>query len=523
MKQIKNNTNEKKIKKNTLWVLINDLKKVLKAEEIKAATQRLLRKYFLHSFRELPAGLGKRFEKISPKSWKVARVTVTAVLVISGSLFYFENYATAAYIVIDGQQIGLVASVTAGESLVQAVLQEAGQPLGQISKTDHKIDYSRTWVGMGALRAGSLSAVELKAWLAPYVDGYAIKVGGEEVAEVQTLQDADKVLTDLKNYYVQPDDSQKITSVKFQESVTTEMIKAQPENVEAPAQVLAMLEKGKEIDKEYTVQADDSLWLIARKNDMLTKEVVSGNPGLTEKSAIKPGQKLRLVSFVPYLTVIGKGEYTNTETIPFDVITKTDYNLGNGKTQIKAPGSEGSKEVTYSFVEKNGKITERNVLKENITKQPVDRVIAKGPNVSVARKPVQMASSQVQISRGGADKVQRMIDNALSLQGIPYLWGGTTRNGFDCSGFVQYVFKSSGIALPRTSFEQYKVGVPVSRDNLQPGDLVFFNTYARASDVRIYIGGGLTVGSSSDGVSIHSLSESYWSRHYLGARRISIN
>ncbi|WP_240986807.1 C40 family peptidase [Acididesulfobacillus acetoxydans] len=73
------------------------------------------------------------------------------------------------------------------------------------------------------------------------------------------------------------------------------------------------------------------------------------------------------------------------------------------------------------------------------------------------------------------------------------------------------------------SFEQFNLGVPVSRNKLQPGDLVSFNTYGRASDVRIYIGGGLTVGSSSDGVSIHSLSESYWSSHYLGAKRIPIN
>ncbi|WP_242966728.1 C40 family peptidase [Desulfosporosinus sp. FKA] len=129
-------------------------------------------------------------------------------------------------------------------------------------------------------------------------------------------------------------------------------------------------------------------------------------------------------------------------------------------------------------------------------------------------------ASMPQVSRGSL-YVDKLISHALSLQGIPYLWGGTSIKGFDCSGFVQHVFRASGISLPRTAAEQYKLGSTVSRNNLRPGDLVFFQTYAPgATDVRIYIGGGQTVGASSDGVGIHNLSESYWSKHYLGARRI---
>jgi len=125
-----------------------------------------------------------------------------------------------------------------------------------------------------------------------------------------------------------------------------------------------------------------------------------------------------------------------------------------------------------------------------------------------------------QVSRGSSE-VDKLISRARSLQGVPYLWGGTTRDGFDCSGFVQYLFKASGVSLPRTSFEQYKVGTPVSRDQLKPGDLVFFTTYKPgASDVRIYIGGGRTIGSASEGVGIHGLSDNYWSKRYIGARRV---
>ena len=118
---------------------------------------------------------------------------------------------------------------------------------------------------------------------------------------------------------------------------------------------------------------------------------------------------------------------------------------------------------------------------------------------------------------------QQIIANAKKLLGTPYVWGGTTPNGFDCSGFVQYVFKQSGISLPRTTTEQYKIGTYVSKSNLQPGDLVFLqNTYREGiSHVGIYIGSGKMIhASSSKGVVTSDLSTSYYTQHYYGARRV---
>jgi len=133
-------------------------------------------------------------------------------------------------------------------------------------------------------------------------------------------------------------------------------------------------------------------------------------------------------------------------------------------------------------------------------------------------KPVQVAVSQKQVSRSDSSE---LVDHALSLQGVPYVFGGTSRSGFDCSGYVQYVFKGSGISLPRTTSEQFKVGSSVSRGQLQSGDLVFFSTYAAgASHVGIYIGGGRFVGTSNSGVSISSLGSGYYASRYLGARRV---
>lgn len=116
-----------------------------------------------------------------------------------------------------------------------------------------------------------------------------------------------------------------------------------------------------------------------------------------------------------------------------------------------------------------------------------------------------------------------LIATAKKYIGVKYVWGGSSPSGFDCSGFVQYVFKQHGISLNRTVVTQYQHGYAVSRNNLQPGDLVFFqNTYTTGlSHIGIYIGNGEFIhASSSQGVTISQLSNSYWSSHYHSARRV---
>lgn len=106
--------------------------------------------------------------------------------------------------------------------------------------------------------------------------------------------------------------------------------------------------------------------------------------------------------------------------------------------------------------------------------------------------------------------------------GSPYKWSGTTTKGFDCSGYTSWVFKKFGIDLPHTSKGQATVGDSVDKDQLRPGDLVFFNTDGKGiSHVGVYVGDGKFYHSATDkGVIITKMSDSYYTKRYVTARRV---
>lgn len=120
------------------------------------------------------------------------------------------------------------------------------------------------------------------------------------------------------------------------------------------------------------------------------------------------------------------------------------------------------------------------------------------------------------------EKGQAIVDEAMKYLGVPYVWGGTTPSGFDCSGLVQYVCRSLGIDVTRTTYTQINDGVAVTRSELAPGDLVFFASNGDVHHVGIYIGNDEFIHAprTGDVVKISSLNESYYSNEYYGARRV---
>lgn len=117
---------------------------------------------------------------------------------------------------------------------------------------------------------------------------------------------------------------------------------------------------------------------------------------------------------------------------------------------------------------------------------------------------------------------ERLVDSAERYLGSPYVYGGTGAKGFDCSGLVYRVYSESGVRLPRTSAAQYRVGASIAQGELRPGDLVFFGDRGRVNHVGIYTGRGRFIHASTSKRQVRKdkLSQSYFRRHYLGARRV---
>ncbi len=193
----------------------------------------------------------------------------------------------------------------------------------------------------------------------------------------------------------------------------------------------------------------------------------------------------------------------NSETVP-------------AKKQTTTAPTKPSKTTTSKTTTSKASLSSRGTTSTTKSRTTTTKSATTAKTTSV--KPTTTNTTSTETS----SKAKAVINTAKNYMGVPYVWGGTTPSGFDCSGFTQYVLGRNGISVPRTSAEQYTAGISVSRSNLKVGDLVFFTTYKPGpSHLGFYLGDGNFIhASSSKGVTISSLDSSYYSSRYIGARRV---
>jgi cell wall-associated NlpC family hydrolase len=241
-----------------------------------------------------------------------------------------------------------------------------------------------------------------------------------------------------------------------------------------------------------TVQAGDSLWAISGRVHVQISKIESLNH-LTDRSILQPGQTL----VIRELTMVAAQRVRHPAIANHAVALRS---AARPKTSVRR-----LRRTTMSAGNAH-----------TLASQAVWNATHAGPTAPPLIAPFGFAQEALAFDA-------RITGTALRYLGVPYVWGGTSFGGVDCSGFVWAVFAKNGIYLPRTADAQYESGRHVSTRDLRAGDLVFFQTYALgASHVGIYLGNGKFVhASSSNGVRVDQLAEDYYSARYLGARRLA--
>ncbi len=273
----------------------------------------------------------------------------------------------------------------------------------------------------------------------------------------------------------------------------------------------------------HKIKAGDTLWTLAKKYHTTPQQIARAN-GIKETAILGIGKSL-------YIPVPGRAKVSaspkNAESRSASkyhsrcvalVVTKDNVCLrsgpgtGNGKIAVLQQGTKVKRLYrTGSWLK---------VALEDGRCGFVYRPLVDVARSSESSETPASTEAAVQDSTGDRSDIVR---TALAFRGARYRRGGTSRGGFDCSGFTRYVFAKYGILLPHSSAAQARIGRPVSKSELQPGDLVFFQTYRRGiSHVGIYIGNGRFVHASTHrrGVTVDYLDSPYYGPRYRGARRV---
>lgn len=218
-------------------------------------------------------------------------------------------------------------------------------------------------------------------------------------------------------------------------------------------------------------------------------------------------------------TGFAAGDVVNVRQVPaMDASIVGELYLADPVRVLNTQGSWCKVEIgsTIGYVHKDLIVFDRSQVPEPV-------VVASTPsNSSSGRNSGGSSSSNsrpsapsVPASSSGSSMGSQVVAYAKNFIGVPYVWGGSTPSGFDCSGFVQYVYRHFGVSLPRTTYSQIAMGRSVARADLAPGDLVFFRS---AGHVGIYVGGETYIHAPQTGrtISIDSMAN----RSLYAARRI---
>ncbi len=400
-------------------------------------------------------------------------MTCFMVTVLS-ALFYFQP-GVGYEIVSNGHHVGYARTKHEAELAVSNMKESILQEKGEDASFDFEVSFIKGKIGNHSYTSAEVMQYNFENSLDIKIPAYAIKKNNEFVMAVSSEEDAQKVLDTVQEPY-KKESSDTVSNVRV--SFVQEVAIVKLDHV-SEAKVLPLNE---------ALAAVNPSTAVSRSNTSRTL------------STGAPASKTTLFDV--------KTVYEEFSTVPVAPGVKKVPNsdLYVGETKLLSEGKPGVREVLSQITQVNGVNVEKKTLAQEVTQKPVDKVVYYGTKVKKVTTKGQIVLS------GDASGVASI---ALRYIGTPYVYGGASPSGFDCSGFTQYVYRQVGISLPRTSGAQSKSGQYVSLSNLKSGDLLY-----GPGHVGIYIGNGQYVHAPVPGQSVRVQSISTFPRLSHGVRLI---
>lgn len=340
--------------------------------------------------------------------------------------------------------------------------------------------------------------------------------------------------------------------------VPTNVASSKPiEKVAAKPVAKSAAKSAKEWTRPYKVKSGDFDWILAKRAGVTLAALKAANPGVN-LAKLQIGQTIRIPGVAAEATP-ANSQVAKASPAKRSITTAYAAVVGNGSTIRRSPGVNGDK-VTVVDAGTRAKVLDhengwyklkfpkgtvgwmrgdlltpasvQTVAKER-SRERVAKATAPKRSIESTSAPRSRVATRTRTATSGraslpiVDTTNSVIKTAYAELGKRYIWGSTNRSngGFDCSGLVNYAYRTNGVKLPRTSREMAKVGQKVDVKSLKPGDLVFFNTRrsSRINHVGMYVGNGKFIHSSSGqgGVRVDSVTSGYYARKLVTARRVA--
>lgn len=477
------------------------------------------------------------------KYFKVVLSLILSIILASSMVsftIFGQQRSTSYEMYVNDQKVGVVRYAAKGLAYYDAAMQELVEKYPSDVTILSDVHFKEI-SGVNSYTTESQIAQAMEKVIEIQTKAYAIVIDDEQLCYVNSLQEAERIIDTLKKPFIEEVQSQQNTQleeVEFSEDLRFDQVTVNYNDLLEEQEALALLQESSEAVIEHVIQDDDTLWDIAIRNGISVDEILSLNPDVTPEK-MRPGTTIVLSAEKKLLNVVTKEIITYEEEVPFETEKREDNTLLKGKTKTVQEGKKGTKEIQARIIRENGIEIDREVVQETVTKEPINEIIAVGTKKPPTPRPPSRSnsgstSSPSSASSGSSQDAPPPSNGSVSGTDIvnyakkflrkPYKYGANGPNAFDCSGFTSYVYKQFGYSLYRSSRDQVLNGVPVSKNNLAPGDLVLFNKKGTKTigHVGIYIGSGKFIHASTYGVGviISDLNSGSYPSRYNSARRI---